>query len=292
METVIKNSNITLTVADHGAEAVSLKKGDTEYLWNGDAAFWNRHAPVLFPFVGMVWDKKFRYDGQEYTIGQHGFARDQEFELVSKTDDKLSYVLKSNETTRALYPFDFNFYVEYELQEDGVKVIWRVVNTDSKDLHFSVGGHPAFLCPIEEGKDWEDYRVSFKKNGKALDSISSHVITEGGCFGEGYMDVQLENGLVTPTDKLFSTDALVLEDGQSDEIALTDAEGNAYLTVTFDTPVVGVWSPVGKHAPFICIEPWYGRADRVGFAGSLEEREYANVLAPGKTWEGGCTVKV
>ncbi len=57
-----------------------------------------------------------------------------------------------------------------------------------------------------------------------------------------------------------------------------------YVTLMFSAPLVGLWSPSGQ-APFMCIEPWWGRADKVGYEGEFAERQYVNHLEPGETFE-------
>lgn len=292
MEYRLQNGNSILTVSSHGAEAVSLKRDAAEYLWSGDPKYWGRHAPVLFPFVGQVRDKKYRYQGQEYPMGQHGFARDSEFELLKHSDTELLFSFKSNEKTRKVYPFDFELQIRYTLDSpDELKVEWTVKNPGSDNLYFSIGGHPAFMCPLEGRGDWNDYRILFRKNKKALDEITIRPIVDGGNVGNETKTIALTEGKIIPTDELFAGDALILEGEQADEISLVDPEGKEYLTVDFSSPLVGVWSPVGKHAPFICIEPWYGRTDAVDFKGSLEEREYSNTLKAGEVFRKEFSVR-
>ncbi len=287
----ITNGQIELSVSSHGAEMISVKKlpENEEYLWNGDGTFWGRHAPMLFPFVGSVRNTEYRYDGKTYSMGQHGFARDMEWELTEKTADSLTYALEDTEETREKYPFAFRLTVTYTLQGDEIAYDWKVENPGEKNLYFSIGGHPAFLCPMEKaGGQWKDYKIYFAKNGKALEKLDVHYIGEGGCVNHGSEELPLENGgLLTPSAELFARDALIIEDRQADEVALVSPKGNHYLTVNFDTPLFGIWSPVGKTAPFICIEPWNGRADFVDFTGSLEERTYGNTLAPGEIFRSG-----
>lgn len=292
MEYTLTSGSTTLTVSSHGAEMVSLKRDGVEYLWNGDAKYWNRHAPVLFPFVGQVRDKKYRWKGVEYPMGQHGFARDKEFTLVDQEEDQLIFQLDADEETKKVYPFDFQLIVGYTLDEGSVEVVWNVVNPGRENLYFSIGGHPAFMCPVNGEGDWGDYRIEFRQEGEVLREITTRPITTGGNVGDATIVTALdEQGRLTPTDELLGGDALILEDCQCDEISLAKAGQDPYLTVSFGTPVVGVWSPVGKHAPFICIEPWYGRTDRDSFTGELDEREYGNVLAPGAEFLGGYTVE-
>lgn len=339
----IKNGTVTARFQDHGAELISLRKNGTEYIWNGNPDYWGRHAPVLFPFVGQVWDKKYRYQGTEYPMGQHGFARDMNFEEKRHIRDSISFILRENKETLAKYPFRFELEIKYTLGKSGaasvalsengsistpadvrgpaagvadaaeeksipneatkatgkkdvpkdtLTVEWIVRNPNMGPLYFSLGGHPAFMCPIDGRGDWPDYRIGLSKNGQKLSLAKIRPITEGGCFGEDLVTLHPENGTLTPSDELFAEDALVLEDHQVDHVSLIDPDGNEYLAVDSDAPCMGIWSPVGKHAPFICIEPWYGRADRVGFNGDLSEREYGNVLASGEVFRKSFTITI
>lgn len=316
----IGNGTVTARFQDHGAELISLRKNGTEYIWNGDPNYWGRHAPVLFPFVGQVWDKKYRYQGAEYPMGQHGFARDMDFEEKDQIRDSISFILRENRETLAKYPFRFELEIRYTLGKSGtasatvsesgsksaptdaaekkdilkdtLTVEWIVRNPNMDPLYFSIGGHPAFMCPIDGQGDWPDYRIGLSKDGQKLTRAKIRPITEGGCFGEDLVTLHPENGTLTPSDELFAGDALVLEDHQVDHVSLIGSDGNEYLAVDSDAPCMGIWSPVGKHAPFICIEPWYGRADRVGFDGDLSEREYGNILPPGEVFRKSFTITI
>ena len=292
MQYSIQNGVMEAVFSDAGAELLSLKKGDQEYLWHGDPAFWGRRSPVLFPFVGQVRDKVYRWQGKEYTMGQHGFARDRVFSLKEQTEHTISFLLRDDEESRKIYPFAFELEVAYELLESGLKVQWIVRNPSSETMYFSVGGHPAFLCPLEQGADWDAYRIGFDKDGSRLTQITIRPITKGGCVGEATKKLDLENGTLVPTDDLFSGDALILEDYQVDEVSLAKAGEKPYLTVRSDAPLMGVWSPVRKHAPFICLEPWYGRTDIDTFTGDLSERAYGQKLEAGGTFSGGFEVKI
>ena len=276
-EYTISNSTYTLTVSDHGAEIRSLKKDGTELMWQADPAFWGRTSPVLFPLVGNYWEKKSRYDGKEYEMSQHGFARDQDFTLLSQTDDELWFELKENDETLAKYPFSFILQLGYKLTSEGVEVLWKVINPTDGDISFSIGGHPAFNCDLT--KD----RLLFTKDGQPLASPLTAKIIAGdgsGCLSDRVKELSLTDGTLAMSYELFDEDALILEDRQADAVAIIDSTGKELLTVTFDAPLFGVWSPTGKKAPFVCIEPWYGRCDRVGFTGQINEREYGNTLAP------------
>ncbi len=287
----LANEAIKIEVDNHGAELKSLVdiKTGTEYMWCGDAAYWGRTAPVLFPFVGLVNEGKFRAKGKEYSMGQHGFARDMDFEYLDGegSDNELWFVLRSSEETLAKYPYDFELKIGYRVTGRSVKTIWSVTNPGKDPLDFSIGGHPAFNCPIAEGEDQNDYMIHFN-TGKSLTTV----LLDGGLATNETEEYSLDNGYLPISEHLFDKDALIMERQNITAVSLCRPNGKAYLTVTMDAPLFGVWSPVGKHAPFICIEPWYGRADRVGFNGEVSEREWNNTIESGVKWEVGYTVTV
>lgn len=289
----LKNERMTITVNKIGAELASVKMDGREYMWNADPKYWNRSSPVLFPFVGGLKNKQYTYEGKSYPMGQHGFARDMEFDLVEETTQNLKFAVKSNEETLKRYPFDFMLTIDYILQDNHLEVLWNVTNPGKKEMFFSIGGHPAFMCPIEEQGVQTDYKIRFVKSGKSLTSFDSMGIgAEDGLLSGKVNHFELTDGDLQITEHLFDGDALVLEKYQTDEIALIDPTGKAYLTARFTTPLVGVWSPVGKNAPFICIEPWCGRCDRTDFQGDLPKREYGNKLNPGESFRSGFEIVV
>ena len=89
----------------------------------------------------------------------------------------------------------------------------------------------------------------------------SGTLNENGVLGERLRTYPLVNREMAVTDDLFDEDALVLESRQASRVSLVDGNGGTYVTVSFDAPVFGIWSPSGD-APFVCIEPWYGVSDR------------------------------
>lgn len=288
-EYALKNRTVSILVNSHGAELKSLKKlsTETEYMWKADPEFWGRTSPVLFPFVGSLKGKEYKAKGKTYPMSQHGFARDMEFELLSQSENEIWFELRSNAETLEKYPYEFILKLGYKLLEDGVEVLWQVENPAKEDLPFSIGGHPAFNCPIEEGGKQTDYQIYLDARGE----ISSTRIGDQGLATDQKDVYTLKDGYLPVTENLFNHDALVLEHDQAKEVALCRADGAHYLTVTMEAPLFGIWSPPHKNAPFICIEPWYGRCDHVGFAGELAEREWGNILAPGEVWKRGYQIR-
>lgn len=276
----IRNESLTLEIDAHGAEMKSLidNCSGQEYLWCGDAAYWGRTSPVLFPLVGNYREKQSCFDGKWYSLSQHGFARDMDFELVSEKGDEIWFALEDSPETLEKYPFGFRLELGYRLQGRAVEVLWKVTNKNDREMYFSIGGHPAFNCPLREGEKQTDYRIGFD----TCEPLTASVLDENGTVSERTKVLELTDGMLQITDSLFDEDALIVEHDQAHKVALYTPEGEKYLEVRFEAPLFGIWSPTGKHAPFVCIEPWYGRSDRADFGQKLEEREWGNVLKAGE----------
>lgn len=285
----IGNDKITIQVDSMGAELKSLKKVNTgvEFMWDADPAFWKRTSPVLFPLVGGLKKGEYRHDGQSYPLGQHGFARDMEFQLKSQTDRGVWFSLASDEETLKKYPYEFLLELGYELQESTVIVKWKVTNPSETDLYFSIGGHPAFCCPILEDTKQTDYKIRFDTEKEVISSV-----LKDGLMSDKKAVYSLENGYLQITEHLFDQDALVIENDQAHQVALVKPDNTPYLTVDFDAPLFGIWSPPRKNAPFICIEPWYGRCDAFDYAGTWEERQWGQHLKTGESFEASYRIHV
>ena len=287
MNHTIKNDTYTLTVSEHGAEIKSLIKGGFELMWQADPRFWGRTSPVLFPLVGNYWNKTTSFEGREYNLSQHGFARDMDFSLVKDTENELLFELNDTEETLTKYPFKFKLQIGYSLTEDGVKVTWIVNNPSDREMYFSIGGHPAFNCKLE------DSQLLLLKDGKPCgDYLKVNVIAAdgSGCLSEKVKEFSLNNGSLQLSSEMFDEDALIVEEKQADTAVLLE-NGKEVLRVAFDAPLFGIWSPTGKNAPFVCIEPWYGRCDRVGFSEDISKREFGNSLLPKAKFEESYNIK-
>lgn len=286
----LNNGGLSITVDSLGAELKSLKKAESgrEYMWCGDGKYWGRTSPILFPFVGGVRDRKYRTKGNTYSMTQHGFVRDMEFKLLSQSEDEIWFGLESDGETLQKYPYEFVLKAGYRLRGSCVQVMWQVENPGKEDLHFSIGGHPAFNCPLEEGEEQGECFLDFGD----VDEVASTRISENGLATNCADIYPLSEGKLALRQNLFDRDALVIENRQTDTVALCGKDGRRYVKVTMDAPLFGVWSPAGKNAPFVCIEPWYGRCDSEDFEGTLEERKWGNRIAPGEVWKASYTIEI
>lgn len=287
----LRNDILTVEVSEHGAELQSIRKGTTEYLWQGDPAYWGRRSPVLFPIVGSVWEKRYKVGEKVYEMGQHGFARDMDFRLVSQTESEVRYRLESSEETLARYPYPFVLEIAYVLRGNRLDVIWEVMNPASADLYFQIGAHPAFNYPDYSLEKTERGFLEFDRK----EGLKCIRIKEKGC-----VDAETEYPLEVPSDGLLpvtsdtfdAIDTIMLQDAQVREVTMYRADRTPWLRMTFDAPVIGIWSPPGKVAPFICLEPWYGRCDRAGYEGDFTAKDWINRLAPGEKFSSLYTIEI
>ena len=269
MNSSIENDRLKIISSTKGAELQSIKgqHSDLEYLWQGNAEHWGRRSPVLFPVVGKLKDNSYSFEGATYTLGQHGFARDMEFELVESSAHHLMYHLKANEESRKVYPFDFELSITYTLKGHQLTVSYMIENPSDENLFFSIGAHPAFNCPMREGEKRSDYHLQF--GGREV--LERQLLMEGLRTGDR-VPVLTGEKILPVTDRLFDEDALIFEGFESGEIAICRGD-TPYVTVIFDEfEYLGIWSKSDK-SPFICIEPWLGIADHMHHNGEIREKE-------------------
>jgi len=284
----IKNDKLTVTVSKHGAELQSIKDANgKEYLWQADPKFWDRHSPLLFPIVCGLWEDKYRVNGKEYKLGRHGFARDTDFKLIAQGDNQLVYCLNDSTETLKDYPYHFNLAVSYKITENTIKVVWHVENTDNKEIYFQIGGHPAFNVP--DLKQGEPLAGTLKFNEEEPSRLYGNV---GGCITPGYHKVKTEDGLYKFTQDDFKDDAVIFDHSQLKKISIINKEGKPEVTLDIKTPAVGIWSPYGKDAHFVCIEPWYGIHDWAEYDGEFKDKYLMNKLLPGCSFMSEYTITI
>ena len=297
MRYFLENNILKAEIDSHGAELKSVLRKDTwrEYMWYGNPKYWNRTSPVLFPTVGNLKGKRFILNGKEYPMGQHGFARDMEFEPESELRDENGFVseiwfkLDSSEETIAKYPYAFRLHLGYRLEEDRLKVLWRVDNPAGELLYFSIGAHPAFLVPVYGESSKTGYYLSFDA-GEELHHYGNK--TELGlATPEEDLILPLENGRVRITEDFFDRCTYMFAGRQTGRVSIEDPRQKPIVTLEFDTPIFAIWSPEKKNAPFICIEPWYGRCDASNYDGDFIHREYTQKLEPGQSFEAGYSIR-
>jgi len=216
------------------------------------------------------------------------FARDTEFTLVKQAENRLVYALTESEDTLKQYPFKFNLAVSYRLDGNKIHVIWHVENTDNKEIHFQIGGHPAFNVPDLTAGAPLIGTLRFDNKG-AIERIYGNV---GGCIMPERFPLNAQDGLWEFTEESFKDDAVIIDRGQVHEIALLNKDMKPVVTLNFKAPAVGLWSPFGKNAPFVCIEPWYGIHDYAEYKGEFKDKYLMNHLLPGASFMAEYTITV
>ncbi|MBP2100327.1 aldose 1-epimerase family protein [Enterococcus rivorum] len=290
MTVIIENEFLVATIAEVGAELISLKSKKTqlEYIWQGDPAYWGRHAPVLFPIVGRLKEDKYSYDGQTYSMSQHGFARDSLFEVIQHGKELASFSLKSSKETKKQYPFDFELILSYELIEESVIVSYQVENTGTKEMYFSIGGHPAFNVPLEKNLSFDDYYLTFTplKSRIQLPLEGPYIDLDHKTLGQTNTSLDLRH-------EMFEKDAIIFETKGTNSFTITSDESEHGVTLSYkNMPYVGIWSPYPKEAPFVCIEPWCGIADTLKSNGNLKDKLGINQLETNQLFNTQYTISV
>lgn len=289
MEHLLKNEFLTATINDIGAELTSLfdVMKQRQVLWEGDPAFWSGHAPLLFPNVGRHYQYRYLYEGKEYPSILHGFARDSVFTVTECTESSVTHALSASEATKKNYPFDFTLEVTQSLKGNNLYVDWKVTNTGNTVMPFTIGGHPAFKVPILPDTKQTDYRLLFNRDQVSYCKAN----LEWGCaIPQPTYPLHLENKSCPITDHMFDEDALIF-DHQIDWIAITYPDGTPYISMSCKGfTSFGIWSLPG--APYICLEPWDGRCDDVGFVGDIFTKPGILTLEPQAVYKKGYSVQI
>lgn len=273
---IIENQFLKATINPLGAELVSLfnKENNTEYIWNADPAFWGKSSPVLFPIIGALKNNQYVYQGKTYTLPRHGFARERVFLVEAHTEGAIILLLKHDEESLKVYPFNFDFRLVYMVIDNRLSVSYSVRNTGNEEMYFSVGGHPTFAVPLSENSVYDDYYLEFNQ----IEDFPRWELADGGLIKKE-ASTFLENTNRLPlTKELFYQDALVFKHLQSTSVGLKADNSDKQLTFDFKGfPFLGIWA--AKNANFVCIEPWCGIADSENHEQDFTKKEGIEVLA-------------
>ncbi|EJN3177504.1 aldose 1-epimerase family protein [Listeria monocytogenes] len=274
----LENEVLLVEMKTAGAELTRIFHKDTglEYLWNADSKFWGRHSPVLFPTVGRLVEDTYLVDGKPYHLGQHGFARDRDFQVVEQTEKSVRFELDADEDSLAVYPYKFKLSIIYTIEKNTVAVSYEVENTDNKRIYFSIGAHPAFNLPLIDGTTFEDYYLDF-----GTEENLETLCLEGPYRSGEIKKVVDEAARYLPLNyDLFKNDALIFEALKQKEMTIKSDKTPHFVKVSFpEFPFVGVWTAKAG-TPFLCIEPWYGIADGAGKYVELRDKAGIEHLEP------------
>jgi galactose mutarotase-like enzyme len=269
----ITSGALTAAIDPLGAELMSLRDADgRELMTAADPAHWTGHAPILFPIVGRLNGDALRVDGRESPMKQHGFARRSTFRVVAATEDQAVFELVDSVETRAVYPFAFRLVVTFTVMAATLTIEVGIGNPSDVPLPASFGFHPAFAWPLPYGRPREDHRIVFD-----ADEPAAIKRLDGGLIA-GDRASPLDGRTLALTDALFADDALIWFGPKSQAVTYGAMDGPQLRIALPDTPFLGIWSQPG--AGFVCVEPWHGHADPVGFAGEFRDKPGVFEIAP------------
>lgn len=282
----LENENLKILISSKGAELQSLfnKKNSTEYLWQGDPAFWSRRAPHLFPIIGGLKEGRFVYDTQTYPMGNHGFARDSEFSIEYPSLKKVTFTLNEKKEN---YPFNYEFQVIYKLKRNQLKITYRVLNRDSKRMFFSVGGHPAFNCPIDKELKYTDYFIEFEREEEnQLLLIEDDLV-------KGIRRIPLQGKKLPLIHTLFQQDALVFDQPLSKKFSLRSDKDSKQVEMSIKNfDLMAFWAKDNPDSHFVCFEPWCGIDDKADTDQQLEHKWKILSLKPKKSFKCSYTITI
>ena len=279
----IENPYMKVTAAEHGAELMSILGADgTEYLWQGDPAYWCDRAPNLFPYVARLTEGSYYLDGKLYHMNIHGIALYRDFRLVENTGTAMTFELTDDEESYAQYPRHFAFRITYSLEEERLDITFRVDNRDEKTMYFGIGGHPGFNVPLAGNGTFRDWRIRFTENCNPV-----RVGFTPACYLSGQdEDYPLRDGCILPfSHDMFDEDAIVLKEMSRQVVLESDTDSHS-LTVTFpEMPVLAFWHMPKTDAPYVCIEPWSSLPSRQDVVEEFSCKSDLVQLEAGKTYE-------
>ena len=287
----ISNDHLTVSIDPLGAQLWSIQDAEgTEYLWQGNPTYWADRAINIFPYIARMTEKSYTLNGQTYQMDIHGFAKDTLFEITSKESDRITFKISDTPDTLKQYPFAFDFYITYILQDNALKVEFKVINNSATTMYFGVGGHPGFNVPLEEGLAFEDYYVEFSG-----ENTSRRVIFSEDCFvidGQ-FTDFKLNaDTKYTLHHDMFDEDAIILTD-MPRQITLASDKGQKKIQVSYpDMAYVGFWHWPKTDAPYVCIEPWTSLPSRQDVVEELTCRSDMIHLPAGQAYENTWTITV
>lgn len=289
MEHILKNDFLEVRINSFGSELTGIKdiKTNEEYVWQKDPKFWAKSSPILFPFVGALKNGRYTYKGKIYEFSlRHGFARDYEHKVAAEGKDFIEFIFTSTEKTKKVYPFDFNLFIKYILNDRKLRIEYKVENLGNDVMYFSLGAHPAFTIPVGDGIDFSDYYVEFEKE----ENGDSRVLT--GSFIDPEKIVHVFDGKIMKLNKdTFINDAIIFEKTNSNVVYLKSTKNSRKLGFSYEGfNYMAFWNVPG--AEFICFEPWDGITDFDNCSGKLEEKAGIEKLNANEKYEKAVEITI
>ena len=266
----LASNGLTATISAAGAQLLSFKDENTEYMWQADSNVWGFTAPVLFPICGRLKNNTCTIDGKEYEMDIHGFARFKEFSVESADEAKVCFLLTSDEDTKKSYPYDFEFRVIFEISGKKLNITYAVANPSDKEICFSFGGHEGYAC--KEGA--EEYYIQFEKDS----TLTRHMLTDG-FYNYETEEIELTDGKLMLNYDEFDKCTYMFRNINSDSVILSKKDESHKVRIGFEGhSVLALWTLRPRN--YVCIEPWCGNSETIDFDGDFTEKDGLIKLAP------------
>ncbi|AUP77698.1 aldose 1-epimerase family protein [Flavivirga eckloniae] len=287
----LENEKLKIAVKKTGAELckIAAVKKDIDFMWDANPEVWGSYAPNLFPIIGALKDGSYHFENQTHKLPKHGLIRNNDkITLQKQNQDSLTFKLAYDEDSLKAYPFKFEFLITYQLTGNVITITHTIKNLDDKIMYFSLGGHPAFKCPVYNNEDYSDYFLEFEQT----ENSKTHLINmENGLISNKTKAIFNNTNILELEHDLFNEDALVFKDLKSKKVVLKSKSHGAILTVRHkDFPYLGIWAkPDGD---YVCIEPWLGIADSENTNQNLKEKEGILTLKPQQTFTASYSIEI
>ncbi len=283
MQIHLRNKYLSVMISGKGAELKSIKSvsDNLEYLWQGSEHSWKRSSPILFPIIGGLNLNQYVFEGKNYAMNSHGFARDENFNILKQSENEVLLSIGETEDSLKIFPFSFQLKIGYKLERKRLSVSYAVINENGKSMLFSIGAHPGFNCPLEDGLSFSDYKLVLDKKEYSDRRLKEGAVLSGerSSFFNGDREINLNH-------ELFHEGALIFDDLVSDTICLISEKSDRRILMNFaGFPYFGIWTWGGSPENFICLEPWFGIDSTKGDPPEWEKKEGLIHLEAGKTFD-------
>lgn len=285
----LENDLLKIAFRERCGELASIfdKKNEIEFMWQADPNVWTWSAPILFPIVGGLKNDTLHVNGASYAMARHGFFRNSIPEVEEHSNRHIVFLLKSSSETKAVYPYDFECRIRFELNDKSLSQRYIVTNTDTTSLYFALGGHPAFRIPFFENENYSDYFIEFEKS----EYLETSLLNKEGLFSGETQAVLLSGNKIPLSHSLFENDALVFKAIESRSVRVGSANHNHSIEVSFPNfPYLGLWAK--PNADFLCVEPWIGCADSENGHKDISEKEMMQDIGPGETFSAEFMISI
>ncbi|TGV00414.1 aldose 1-epimerase family protein [Flavivirga rizhaonensis] len=287
----LENEKLKIAVKKTGAELCKITsvKKDIDFMWDANPKVWGSYAPNLFPIIGALKDGAYFFENNIYNLPKHGLVRNNDkLVLQEQNQNFLTFKLNYDKDSLKIYPFKFEFLITYQLIDNILTITHTINNLDDKTMYFSLGGHPAFKCPVFNNEAYNDYYLEFEYT----ESSKTHLINmKNGLISDKTKPVFNKSNTLALKHDLFNEDALIFKDLKSKRVTLKSKSHGSILTVSYeDFPYLGIWAkPDGD---YVCIEPWLGIADNESTNQNLKEKEGILTLMPKKTFIASYSIEI